>query len=577
MIIEEPSDFDILENYIHENITSISSLRYVSLNIKVNQYLENRGISFNYITDFFTDEEFYNKKNKSENDIKELVYELNSFSEIHSGLKLGDYFFFQLYVSLGVLDYNSFLLSSMFENVGFDKALIVSENIGTEILGFRFPIRRIFSSLILNSHYSEMFYFVPVKPIKPNENNLKKIIDFLRRYLNSENKFLFDIYKKIRLGLRLVEPSRKKILLIDPLYNWRQEVMSLQNHFNLYFFKGEIVYWGDEVIDEIQKSFDKCFSNKTFDYQTLFKRRINSISTTYIKMVKSKKSFIKYLKKIDLVLCSVAPYPWQGYMLDLAMKNSIPNIFYQHGEMNLYDDSLFSVASEMIYAQNYISFGVGVDSKYKNVVDRLLPLGSSTIKRLHTKYSNRKFRKVKTIVYVTGKYFFHATPFIDSISPDLKLFAAQKKIIEFLSSLAKNYSIIFRPSNTMHFNQSFINISADIEIVREGRFTDLLDLADLVILDSPATTCIESAAVNKLPIFCLMNRVSWKSEAMEKLTKRVVACKDEFELVNKVEDYLESGNYDADLTNDEFLRSYALGESLDISKDTLNLIKETLE
>jgi hypothetical protein len=80
-------------------------------------------------------------------------------------------------------------------------------------------------------------------------------------------------------------------------------------------------------------------------------------------------------------------------------------------------------------------------------------------------------------------------------------------------------------------------------------------LADFVIIDVPATTCLE-AMIKGLPIFLIMKHIKYLPEARMLLEKRAVCCDEPERLLQKVEDFILYGKYEADINNNEFLSLY---------------------
>lgn len=105
-------------------------------------------------------------------------------------------------------------------------------------------------------------------------------------------------------------------------------------------------------------------------------------------------------------------------------------------------------------------------------------------------------------------------------------------------------------------------------------FVGLLPDHDLVIIDCPTTTLLQSAAT-KLPVFTLMSVMRWPDKALDLLRKRAVCAENAASLVRRLGQFLEKGIYDPEVENDDFLRDYGIfpGDGPDIA---LSLVKKAL-
>ena len=166
---------------------------------------------------------------------------------------------------------------------------------------------------------------------------------------------------------------------------------------------------------------------------------------------------------------------------------------------------------------------------------------------------NLKNQSKEYILYASGKYLLNAAPFIHTIGLDARLYEAQLKITGFLETLVSHS--IWKLSNTPFFNSVPVEVNRVQKISNEKSFMQLLAHSSIVILDSPATTCIETCATEK-PLFVLLNRIKWFEEAEVLLQKRAIVAYSPEELIKEVDYYLKTGNYKADLKNREFVKAY---------------------
>ncbi|MFH2011566.1 MAG: hypothetical protein ABIJ37_02490 [Pseudomonadota bacterium] len=116
-----------------------------------------------------------------------------------------------------------------------------------------------------------------------------------------------------------------------------------------------------------------------------------------------------------------------------------------------------------------------------------------------------------------------------------------------------------------------------INIIRNPIFTQLLHSHDVVLIDSPTTTLLQAIAT-RLPVFVLTSVISPPRVHLHLLMKRAV-CADHAEaLMNRLEVYLQTGEYPADCDNREYIKLY--GTHIDDGKSSqraLAVLKRTLQ
>ena len=93
-----------------------------------------------------------------------------------------------------------------------------------------------------------------------------------------------------------------------------------------------------------------------------------------------------------------------------------------------------------------------------------------------------------------------------------------------------------------------------LKVNSESTFQELLKNATLVILDCPTTTCME-ACISKKPLFLYLPN-PMIPKAQKTINKRAVIGRTPEELVSKIDEYLKSGEYPADVNNREFLKDF---------------------
>ncbi len=262
-----------------------------------------------------------------------------------------------------------------------------------------------------------------------------------------------------------------------------------------------------------------------------------------------------------IVVGSVFITPLGRYYCSKAIRRNKEVVIFQHGAMNLNPESKH-LASVETDATQYLSWGSAVDRKREQLE------GAGHLKNIWVVGAVRnkvKYRGGDTVVYATGKYFSN-TVMIHYVDPDGRLYDAQKALLKFFDRQQQlrtgHVRFVVKANNTPGANE--IPFETSVPVDARSRFVDLMAHAKAVVLDCPATTCVEAAAT-RVPLFVLMGRVRWYDEAIEKLAKRAVVCDSVDQLTSAVEDFLESGTYHADVGNTEFADAYFGVESVSTS------------
>lgn len=116
-----------------------------------------------------------------------------------------------------------------------------------------------------------------------------------------------------------------------------------------------------------------------------------------------------------------------------------------------------------------------------------------------------------------------------------------------------------------------------INIIRNPQFTQLLHNHDTILIDSPTTTLLQGIAT-KLPVFVLTSVISPPRSHLHLLMKRAVCADGAEALMNRLELYLQTGDYSADCDDREYIKLY--GTHLDDGKSSqraLVILKKILQ
>jgi hypothetical protein len=294
----------------------------------------------------------------------------------------------------------------------------------------------------------------------------------------------------------------------------------------------------------------------------------------YSDLVFFMKNYEKLKKKLsyyDALVTGVLTYPWDNFLAHIAAKLNKPLIVWQHGEKGQ-TESVASLYTELYYATDYLAYGPAVKKFYEKWI------GKSHLLDVHAVGSvgKRVVRRSRlSIVYATGKWFKTAAPFAPTIDPDNRLYQAHKTILKYLDSIGLKRQVIFKANNTPGFRSvpyEFKNITIDYETP----FTELLETADIIILDTPATTLVEACSTT-VPIFVLGGRVNYCPEFLQIIGCRVVWCETPDELVYKINLYITAGIYDADVKDETYVQGYGANSGInEVVKKVMNAILNSI-
>jgi len=248
--------------------------------------------------------------------------------------------------------------------------------------------------------------------------------------------------------------------------------------------------------------------------------------------------------------------------------SGIPVVTWQHGGYGAEKNHALIEYYDLINSDAHFVFGEGVrDSLIKSSKKhetRLIAIGSSSLDKIKCFDIIGNKHKIKTILYTTGSYMENNLPI--AVYPpysDNLYWQTQKTILNVLGKHSKHYSIIVKlhpsdnrtpPMEKYVTDKGFENFHF---IRRESTFTDLLKLADVVVIDNPYTTMVQ-ALTTKKHIFIYTGHVHFKTNAKQLFEKRGVCSQELTDFVQKLDAFLADGNYNPDLHNNEFIGAYGL-------------------
>lgn len=514
----------------------------------------------------FSEAEYFAQKEASEKEIQCMVSALDSHyarvSAKESGfpLEMGRYFYLQLYLLAGALHLRSFVLEKAIGrfNPRIILAFMPRSGVAEETA---VPRERPYAELLLNSPYAGRCRVVEYGRAK-GQGSIHARLRGAAAGAIARFPSLSSYYALRRNGLSADRrPGGANILIIGPLYNWRHVLghPMLRGRSNLFWMPREqsVLKARRRIKDmEAGQVYDCRFLG--FDLNPSLRGFFSAVQSTFEEIMEGHREAAETVERADMVIVSVFTSPRLNHAAHIAKSMGKPVAIYQHGEQNLWDNSLFPEATELLYADHYLSFGDGVTGKYLEAVEKkrlkgVFSTGSAALESIPAGEAKGGY-----ILYATGKYHLYSTPFISTVGQDTRLYKAQKVILGFLARQARAGwpRAVFKRNNTEGHNELPFGVDKSIEEAPSNeKFPALLSGASLVILDAPATTCLEASATRK-PLFVLLDRVKWNPEPERLLKRRAVAAYTPEELVRRVEEYLKTGEYGADLDDREFVKAY---------------------
>jgi hypothetical protein len=501
------------------------------------------------------------------------VYSKGLFPDL--GIEIGSYYAFQLWVIIGQIHYNYFIAHSIAKRIRPERVLIYTKDIDQQFLELRPDPERVFADVVSRSgcFKAENIEIQKISE-KSRENTTKERILSLLPQIMSLRLREFRSKWKVRNSRR----ATYRLLMIGGAYDWAKisQYEAFRNVFSIHTMP-KLMAKRDgnppmELVDILSSSVEYA-GNTAYDLKSLASA-IHADMSLYAERNKKLKN---RLKRYDAVVTGVLTYPWENYLAHLAAKMNKPAIVWQHGEKGQSQEmTALQLWTELSYATDYLAYGPSVSDQYRSWIAKTRLINVETVGSFE---KNVVWRGGKVIIYATGKWLKTMAPFGPQ-DPDRRLFDAHKTILDYLDPIAAEHPVIFKANNTPGLNEIPYAYS-HIRIDYRTPFTELLKTAGVVILDTPATTLVESCST-KVPIFVLGGRTEYLPDFLERIKRRVVWCDNPKELVMKIDSYLRTGLYEADVDDDTYSREYCAtlepGEVVSRVKKTLiNAIDRSLK
>jgi len=437
------------------------------------------------------------------------------------------------------------------------------------------------------------FSIIIIKNPKIHINSKKRgnfILSLLRRIIN-RSIFLYsaahNILNKDYYPLKkiLSFKKNKSLLMMAPPYDWKHALPLLRK-------KGwQILFSSNDMMSPHQTNvihqsnhfgFDSASIERVKPYlkqngvsfYTLIESCLAWIFNNYPPHIRNlKRNFDHFSKiyKIHALIRSASTSGIAHATNQFARLLGIPVFTWQHGhigydktisQFNNYYNSLTSdytfvygegsKRAHTVYSEQFNSCVVSTGSAHLDAVKSSIAIDRDVLTR-----------PINRVLYVTTNYYQNRWYY--GMSPglsDCHLYLDQKKIIQDLLRFKKDLN--FQLTIKLHPSLDFmdppwidgIRTNGDVKIIKKVKnFSKLLGQNDLIILDYPSTTLLQSIAT-KLPVFALMRHWEYHQSMLEPLRLRVV-CKDNVEaLMESIQRFLKYKEYPSSFTHTTFLKEF---------------------
>ncbi len=429
--------------------------------------------------------------------------------------------------------------------------------------------------------------------------------------------YLFKILKRRGFAAMFKSLHCKKLnklLLLNAEYNWKFCVDELldndcciwgQVNEQLGTWKTEKTHFSlpfGEIIKKLSASdrFMRVFQQSDIDFYPLMEEKIVFFLKYTIPSafnVFRKVSNLIRAKKLKGLLFSINYSAVSKSICMAFRKAGLPVIGWQHGG-TVAEQMNYSFHSELSTSDLFLTWGESSKKHRLNLVAKLSPkpdlvvAGSVRLERIKESSATDKQKILQKagipnkqgpiIVYITTMYY---GPNLTSPSPpprsDNYLYQTQKTIINGLAK-QKGVKIIKLFPNLFYalpVLEEYCRTFKDKDVLtvrNEATATELFSIADVIIIDFPNTVIVEAVAFSK-PICCLTKHFKLEKESLELLSKRAVLADTADELMAEVAFFLESGQYKADINNNEFLKAFAVADGQSAKRAAIavkNLVKK---
>lgn len=405
------------------------------------------------------------------------------------------------------------------------------------------------------------------------------------------------------------------VLLFGGGYNWddsREDLLSAGIN-PIFRMQDDLKYWisgsFSNKIDSdatntaweelrIDNEFHKLFVWDNIDFFYLLEERlrfiVEQLAPACLNAYEESEHILKN-REIKAVLASTFSTCIGHSVSKAAQNTNIPVVTWQHGVLGVTYTPMPNY-TDLMSSDIYFTFGKGVVEQYAKQAEcwsaQLVPVGSTSLDKLSQKSCPTETAKLnsgkKVVLYITTNYYennFYMTfspPFSDNL-----FWYVQRAILEVLGH-KDNYKVIVKQHPSRIHREPPLRLYSEEKKISNCRFIrdeyalpELLQIADVVIIDWPVTTLLQALTTSK-PIFVYTGHLHIDKEAEILLKRRAHCYSDLAEFTKALDTFLSSDSIDTqvDLNDREFLKMY--GTHLDDGKSgvraanvLINIIKES--
>lgn len=397
-----------------------------------------------------------------------------------------------------------------------------------------------------------------------------------------------------RLKSHLRAGKKMQVLLFGAGYNWddcREELQSVGIDPLFLRMSDNLEYWASDQSPKVDASAltsawerlradDKLrefFIWDHIDFFPVLEERLRFlIERLTPACVNAYEKTAKILKKNKIKAFLASTFPTCiGHSAARAARNSgIPVVTWQIGGYGF--ANMPAVAYTDLMSSNvFFAFGEGIVNRFakpaRRFGTRIVSIGSPSLEALYQMPRSNKAKKIagltigKKVVLYVSTILFQNTLFV-AFSPPLSdnhLWCTQRAILDVLGK-HNDYTIVVkthpgRREPPMHLYAKENKFDNCQFIREEYTFTDLLPIADLVVIDFPTTTIIEAPTTSK-PIFVYTGHLHLDAQAQKLLEKRAFCYRELRSFADALDRYLSEYKIDkrVDLNDKEFLTAYGI-------------------
>ena len=551
------------------------------------------NVKYKIPEDFYTDDELWQVGVKTGKTVEELCKRLDKLALLNSdklrkrNLKLFTNYNYPLHVVFDTIFSKVFQLKSIFKHFKASKVFCYStKKLPFYWRGIGFDNREsLYSRILKECNWPEYVDFIQA----PKSKKITKLNNKLSYKFASKVSWGKEALKNILKKMNLRYKNNDVCALLGGEYEWGE----CENDFeliNMCIKKVSISYneQGYAIKDEKLKKeiFNEISDLLNFQGVSVSNLLLPRLMFIYklgpercVTAFESANSFIAENSPKALLFSALGTPEWRS-AAEAFLQKGIPTFCKTHGVAGVFEVTKV-LDNELLHANYYLANNSGAEKFYSSLStsytsNNLKVMGTGSPKLVKLKSSKGKtpselanwlrmknidgFKKIGlyvTTLFLQSRSYFYFKP----AWSDRTFFNTQKTMINFFKNRNDCLLVWKLHPNRKWARPPYIEgPSENIFTVRdEAQFTDLLNIADFIVIDAPSTTCLE-AVTRKVPIFIVTKHVLYFPEAKEKLEKRAVCCEDPEHLVGKIDEYLSFGKYGADINNNSFLDTYVIGQ-----------------